>query len=565
MTQQNVHTDAGFGVPSFETDAQAFATGREAYAARDGYRGSETYSDADSFEASAPTVAVVTGAARATTTSTMSDRTTGGGHPVFRPTTAFQHDTERPGIDPTRVAADWQLMYEWLERDAEMASVCGFSAEDLSYSARSARVNELMLEVGPGRTFTVLPNEMQFWVRYSWINSDRCSGRQHALQQAVIQYRPEVRGAVDMLRAAVDHANMAMNAPVPPQTVITVLGGPVAPGELGPMFVTEQMLRAAGYHQAEGGWSGDGGYLDVTDWVRQQGGGHLIQSMPGYRPGSFDVLPMLAMGEDGELVMARVPNAERYLIDIPWPRHPETNTTAGDDSGYGEPFACWPAIPLQTNFDIDIAGQRYCTIFNGWYVDEELATNFLDPRRYDWADRIGEAIHGPVDAQMLSRTDKFDEYRMAQIEIATLRAIRAGFKSNRMKINNLSASQSGFAKFCQRHLATHGEMPPNDTGWTSNRIGSRFRFPSHPVPHKAQERGAVLVKHWLTVKSLRPNVPVHIVDLEALEPSRPGRHAAVTMAEPITQPNRFVTSDWSDEAAPERGGCPVNHGARRTV
>jgi nitric oxide synthase oxygenase domain/subunit len=513
-------------------------------------------SGASPFEPGAPTVQVKTTRARPETPKAPE-------HHLFRPTQAFAHDTVRPGIDPHRVVADWQLMYEWLDRDAEMASVCGFTAADLTPTVRRTRVLELLAEVGPGRTFTVLPNEMQFWVRYSWLNSDRCSGRQHALQHALIRYRPEVRSAVEMMRAAVDHAETAMNAPVPPQTVITVLGPPTAPGELGPMFLTEQFLRAAGYRTGTGAdeqWTGDGGYLDVTDWVRQHGGEHLIAAMPGYRPGSFDALPMIALGTDGELVMAAVPSSSRYLIDIPWPRHPETDRSAADDSGYGEPFACWPAVPLQTNFDLDIAGQRYCVMFNGWYVDEELATNFLDPRRYDWATRVSEAIHGPVDREMLSRTDRFDEYRMAQIEIATLRAVRAGFRQARMKLNNLASSQNGFAKFCQRHLQTHGEMPPNDTGWTANRIGSRFRFPSHPVPHLPQERGASLVKHWLTVKSLRPGAEVRIADLDAvgpLEAGRPGRHAKAFAGQAPVDPYDY-TAAWTDEdTVTEPRGCPV--------
>ncbi len=521
------------------------------------------------FEPGAPTVEVKTARARLESPKAPE-------HHLFRPTQAFTHDTGRPGIDPSRVIADWRLMYEWLDRDAEMASVCGFTAADLTPAFRRARIVELLSEVGPGRTFTVLPNEMQFWVRYSWLNSDRCSGRQHALQHAVIRYRPEVRSAVEMMRAAVDHAETAMNAPVPPQTVITVLGPPTPPGELGPMFITEQFLRPAGYRTStntgpDEQWTGDGGYLDVTDWVRRHGGEDLIAPMPGYRPGSFDVLPMVALGADGELVMAAVPNSARYLIDIPWPRHPETDQStpfSADDSGYGEPFACWPAVPLQTNFDLDIAGQRYCVMFNGWYVDEELATNFLDPRRYDWTTRVGEAIHGPVDREMLTRTDRFDEYRMAQIEIATLRAVRAGFKQARMKLNNLASSQNGFAKFCQRHLDTHGEMPPNDTGWTSNRIGSRFRFPSHPVPHVPQERGAALVKHWLTVKSLRPGAEVQIADLDEVGPAeapRSGRHAKVSSGHPPLDSYDYSDyadslANWADEDTTEEPrGCPVGH------
>src|SRR3954451_20987596 len=186
---------------------------------------------------------------------------------VFRPTRAYTHDVERPRIDADRVAADWELMYHWLTRDEEMAQVCGFSGEDLCGTARATRIGELRREVGPfGRTFTVLPRELEFWVRFSWIAADRCSGRQHALQHAVVRHLPGVDTAPAMLRAAVGHADLAMAAALPPQTVVTVLGPPVPPGRRGPMFLTEQLLRAAGHTRADGSWLGDGGYLDLTDW-----------------------------------------------------------------------------------------------------------------------------------------------------------------------------------------------------------------------------------------------------------------------------------------------------------
>lgn len=512
--------------------------------------------DTPGFERTAPTVAVRTGPADrdlppdTARDSTAREKPEPAEHQLFRATTAFGHDTRRPPIDVERVVGDWMLMHDWLDREPELAAVCGFSTDDLGQAARRRRIADLVAEVGPGRTFEVLPAEMQFWVRYAWINAERCSGRQHALQAAVIQHRPEVRSGVEMLRAVLDHASVAMSAPVPPQTTISVLGGPVAPGTPGPLFLTDQMLRPAGYRTGPDTWLGDGGYLDVTDWVRANGGSALITPTPGYRPGTFDTLPMVAAGEDGGLVMARVPERSRYLIDIPWPRHPESEESS-DDAGFGEPFACWPAIPLQTNFTLDISGQRYCLIFNGWYVDEEMVTNYLDQHRYNWADRISEAIHGPVDRQMLARTDRFDEYRMAQVEIATLRAIRAGFKQSRMKLNTLSSSQNGFAKFCQRYLDTHGQMPPNDTGWTANRVGSRFRYPSHPVPHTAQERGASLHKNWMSVRSVRPEAPVQIADLDELDPIRAGRHAAGLQAQrPV----------WTDDLPMEEArGCPVAH------
>ena len=128
-------------------------------------------------------------------------------------------------------------------------------------------------------------------------------------------------------------------------------------------------------------------------------------------------------------------------------------------------------------------------------------------------DRVSAAIHSEADLEHLRRTDRLDEYRVAQVEIATLRAVRRGFKSARRKLNNLGPSQGGFGKFYERYVAAHGQPPPNDAGWTANRFGSRYRHPSHAMPHVQQRRGARLVKHWVTFRSMRPGVPIEIVRL----------------------------------------------------
>ncbi len=436
------------------------------------------------------------------------------GHPALRSTRAFLNDVRRPRIDPEQVAADWTLMYHWLRHDPEMAAACGFTHVDLTASAEATRIVALQREIGiGGSTFEVLPNELTFWVRYAWTSADRCSGRQHALQHAVIRHLPDVVDAEQMLRAAVEHADIAMDAPLPPQTVVTVLGPPTPPGRIGQMFLTEQLMRAAGHARNGGTWSGDGGYLDLTQWVVGLDPG-LVAPAAGYPEGTFDTLPMVALGRDGRLAMGTCPPASRYLVDIPWPRHPDRDDPpALPVETHAERFACWPAVPLQTNFALDIAGQRYCVIFNGWYVDEEIAANLLDPNRYAWADRVSAAIHEPAELARLRRTDRLDEYRSAQIEIATLRAVRQGFKAARKRLNSLGPSQAAFGKFHERYVAAHGVPPPNDTGWTANRFGSRYRQPSHSMPHVPQTRGAALAKHWLTFRSLRAGARPRVINL----------------------------------------------------
>ena len=102
---------------------------------------------------------------------------------------------------------------------------------------------------------------------------------------------------------------------------------------------------------------------------------------------------------------------------------------------------------------------------------------------------------------------------LAELAGTTLRAVRRGFRTARRRLNNLGPSQSAFGKFHERYVATHGEAPPNDTGWTANRFGSRYRHASHAMPHVPQDRGAELVRHWLTFRSLRPDVDLQVVDL----------------------------------------------------
>jgi nitric oxide synthase oxygenase domain/subunit len=433
----------------------------------------------------------------------------GAQHPVFRTNQAFLHDTARPAIDADRVAADWALMYRWLVEDDELATACGFAPEELTDAARRSRIGRLRREVGSrGRTFTVQPAEMEFWVRYAWINADRCSGRQHARQQMVVRHRPEVTTGADLLDAVVDHVEVAMSASLPPQTTVTVLGPPAPPGMLEPMFATEQLMRAAGYRAGDGRVSGDGGYVDLTSWVAELGE-PLIEPVAGYPAGTFDTLPMIAVGRDGDIAIGTCPTPHRHLVDIPWPQHPD----ADDDEPSAPGFACWPAVPLQTNFALDIAGQRYCALFSGWYVDEEIVVNLLDPRRYDWADRVGAAIHSPEEAGRLRRTDRLGEYRLAQIEIATLRAVRRGFRAARRRLSRVGPSQEAFGRFTDQHLELHGCPAPNDPGWTANRTGSRYRSASHTIPHITQTQGARLVRHWLSYRSLWPGAPFDVVDI----------------------------------------------------
>jgi nitric oxide synthase oxygenase domain/subunit len=302
-----------------------------------------------------------------------------------------------------------------------------------------------------------------------------------------------------MLRTVVEHAQTAMRADPGPQTVVTVMGAPSPPGELEQLFVTEQLVR----------YADDPQYRGLVDWLDAHDPG-LIQRPATPRP--FTVLPMIAIGEAGDVAVGTPPPGQHYPVPIPPPRHPEEIVGEVCEKGLNSAFdftgsfALWTAIPLQTNFSLDIAGQRYALAFNGWYVDEEIVVDLLDPARYDLAGAVAAEIFDPP-------VPRLDDYRIAQVEFATLYAVRAGFQRARRRLTKLEASQSGFARFRENHVSCHGEEPPNDPSWTANRTQSRYRRPSHPMPLVRQTRGAQLVRHRLTHESLRPDARIEHVQL----------------------------------------------------
>lgn len=433
---------------------------------------------------------------------------------LFEPTQALAHDsshcvlsaphhtacpTGRFGVDPERAAADWAVMYDWMINDPAMAAICHFDEADLTAVARIRRVGDIRRQIATHGVFDVTQPEMQFWVRYAWSSADRCTGRQHASQQihVEIRYLPHVRTGADMLSAVVRHAEIAMRPDLSPQTVVTVMGAPSPPGVLEQLFVTEQLIR----------YADDPQYRGLADWLDSRGP-DLIQRPVTPRP--FTVLPMIAIGADGDVAVGTPPPSQHYSVPIPPPRHPDEITGearhGGPDEGFDftKTFATWTAIPLQTNFSLDIAGQRYALAFNGWYVDEEIVVDLLDPERYNMTAAVAaEIFHAPA--------ARLTDYRLAQVEFATLYAVRAGFQRARRRLTKLDASQSAFARFRENYVVRHGEEPPNDPTWTANRTQSRYRRPTHPMPLVGQTRGARLARHWLTHESLRSDTRVTLV------------------------------------------------------
>ena len=362
-------------------------------------------------------------------------------------------------------------MYHWLRRDDEMARVCGFTRDELTADAEAARVADLQREVGLSGDAPHRPAEGDAVLGALRLDRSgsvlgataRSPARGHPLSarghwrcgHAPCRRRSR-RGRDGCAPASADRRDRSRTADRAPDSSVSCS----PPSNSSARRDTDPRTAGGAVTPATSTWRAGS---------RPSAGSRSTRS-PGIRQVRSTPCRWWPSGTTATWRWAPVPPASVTSSTSHGPCIPVA--TSGPERLPQSGFACWPAVPLQTNFDLDIAGQRYCVIFNGWYVDEEIAANLLDPRRYDWLERIGAVLHTPDELEHLRRTDRLDEYRTAQIEIATLRAVRLGFKAARRRLNSVGPSQAAFGKFHERYLAVHGDAPPNDTGWTANRFGS---------------------------------------------------------------------------------------------
>ena len=153
------------------------------------------------------------------------------------------------------------------------------------------------------------------------------------------------------------------------RSVISVFGP-------GVRVLNSQLIRYAGYRQADGSVIGDPGNLDLTRQLRALGwvGG----------PGTpFDVLPVaIQSGEKVQLFTLPPQSAREVQI-----AHPTLPAVA--DLGLK-----WHALPVISDMRLEVAGQSFgCAPFSGWYLQTEIAArNLADAGRYDVLPRLAEAL-----------------------------------------------------------------------------------------------------------------------------------------------------------------------------
>lgn len=229
------------------------------------------------------------------------------------------------------------------------------------------RLETAATELAASGRLTLSTAELTHGAKLAWRNSTRCVGRGYwpALELRDLRHVTEPEEVFTELLKHLDHAWNGGRL----RSVISVFGP-------GVRVLNSQLIRYAGYRQADGSVIGDPGNLDLTRQLRALGwvGG----------PGTpFDVLPVaIQSGEKVQLFTLPPQSAREVQI-----AHPTLPAVA--DLGLK-----WHALPVISDMRLEVAGQSFgCAPFSGWYLQTEIAArNLADAGRYDVLPRLAEAL-----------------------------------------------------------------------------------------------------------------------------------------------------------------------------
>ncbi|HEX7733376.1 MAG TPA: nitric oxide synthase oxygenase [Ktedonobacteraceae bacterium] len=306
---------------------------------------------------------------------------------------------------------------------------CGFSGET------PGRLAEIESEIRQTGTYQQSTAELTYGAKLAWRHNTRCIGRLHWQTLAVRDMR-HLTSAEEVFLALLDHLRMATNGGKI-RSMMTVFAPP-APGHEGIQIWNPQLIRYAGYRQADGSVIGDPALASFTDALRRL----------GWRGGAgtpFDILPLVI----------KMPEQEPRLFEIPRDLVLEVPLSHPEYSWFSELDLKWHALPVISNMRAEIGGISYTAApFNGWYMGTEIgARNLGDTSRYNVLPIIARKMG------LDTHTDRSLWKDRALVELN--RAVLSSFTSHRVTIVDHHTASRQFLlheareKSCGRNVPAH--------------------------------------------------------------------------------------------------------------
>jgi nitric-oxide synthase len=300
------------------------------------------------------------------------------------------------------------------------------------------RLTELQAEIERTGMYWQTSDELEYGARVAWRNSTRCIGRLHWKSLSVRDLR-HLSSAEAIFEAIIEHLRAGTNGgKVRP--VMSVFA-PQMPHRPGIRIWNPQIIRYAGYRQADGSIIGDPSNEELTAVMRQVG-------WKGGAGTAFDILPLVI----------QMPDQRPRLFELPSDAILEVPLSHPDYVWFADFGLKWHALPVISNMRLEIGGISYSAApFNGWYMGTEIgARNFGDEGRYNMLPLIAEAMGLNI------RSDRtlWKDRAMVELNIAVLHSFA---KHGVTMVDHHTASQQLVVhEECEKKA---GRMMPADWSW----------------------------------------------------------------------------------------------------
>ncbi len=266
--------------------------------------------------------------------------------------------TPNPLAPPAVQSTEGPDAREVLWREAEAF----YRLPELSHLPK-ARLAEVRRAIETDGSYQHTPDELLIGAKVAWRNHARCIGRMHWRSLRLLDFR-HCRTAEEVAQACWEHLRQSTNKGQL-RSVITIFAPRTAQGEI--RILNPQLIRYAGYRQADGTVIGDPLHVEITELAQALGWNGT--------GGAFDVLP----------VIIQMPGDHPRAFDVPADALLEVPISHPELPGIAELGLKWHANPAVSNMGLEIGGISYTAApFSGWYVGSEIgARNLSDTYRYD--------------------------------------------------------------------------------------------------------------------------------------------------------------------------------------
>lgn len=223
-----------------------------------------------------------------------------------------------------------------------------YQEQSLPEDRLQERLVEICRDYRRSRTYWQSEDELIYGAKVAWRNSTRCIGRIFWESLKVRDLR-HLTTAEEIFAAIVEHILQATNGGNIRSTIS--IFAPDSPGQPGIRIWNPQLIRYAGYRQADNSVVGDPAQVELTELCQ-----HLGWQGQGTQ---FDILPLII----------QIPRQKPQWFELPKEVVMEVPITHPDYEWFAELDLKWHALPAVSDWRLEIGGISYsCAPFSDRFL-----------------------------------------------------------------------------------------------------------------------------------------------------------------------------------------------------